>query len=93
MCMFLQMCICVYVSVYTCMCVFICVYVYMCMYMCICVCVYMCVLCGCVCLHVRLSLGLSYSSWYRITQCYSLLFILFLAFLFPSYFLPNILPF
>lgn len=93
MCMFLQMCICVYVSVYTCMFVCVCLYVYVHVYLCVCICV--CIVCGCVCLHVRLSLfGLSYSSWYRITQCYSLLFILFLAFLFPSYFLPNIvLPF
>ena len=68
----------------------VCLYEYVCVF--VCMFVYMCVLYVDVCVSVRLSLsGLSFRSWYRISQCYLVLFILILAFLFPSYFFPNLL--
>lgn len=103
-CIYVFVCICLSVYVYVfmnvywcvCFCVYMCVCV--CMFICVCTCVfvcmfvYMCVLYVDVCVSVRLSLsGLSFRSWYRISQCYLVLFILILAFLFPSYFFPNLL--
>jgi hypothetical protein len=54
-CVYVCMCVRVYVCVYVCMCVCVCVYVYMCVCVCMCVCVYVYV-CVCMCVCVQYDL-------------------------------------
>src|SRR4029434_5421029 len=51
MCVFMSVCVCVFMSVYVCVCVYACVCVCVCVFESVCLCVCVCV-CGCVCVCV-----------------------------------------
>ena len=61
-CLYLCVCVCVYVCVYLCACVCVCMCVYLCA--CVCICVHVCV-----CVYVMRTVSLAKAIWLGIKSC------------------------